>query len=212
MHKLERAQGWYWPEGYTGHAKRYLGKGVRPLDEFLSLIKTNRRGVIVQAGGHVGVWPQRLSERFDRVYTFEPEPRNFQALVANVAGNPYVFPARGVLGNERGPVDLNVHGHNSGGHHMRLAAGATPLYRIDDLALDRCDAIILDVEGAEIEALLGAERTLAQHRPWTMVEMRGHIAKKVGRGTDDDLRGFLRDMGYTLHRTLVHDEVWTPCS
>jgi FkbM family methyltransferase len=212
MQGLERARGWYWPKGYAEHAGRYLGKGLRPLDGLLEMIPVDRRSVCVQAGGHVGIWPARLADAFRYVYTFEPEPRNFQALAANLAAKSNVYPARGVLAHDRGPIELNVHGHNSGGHHMRFAAGATPVYRIDDLALPACDAIVLDVEGAEIEALLGAERTIEQYRPWIMVEMRGHIAKKVGRGTDEDLRTLLRESGYSLHKTLVHDEVWAPCN
>lgn len=209
---LEQAQGYYWPAGFAGHAKRYV-RALKDLERFLRLLPPDHAGAVVQAGGHCGLWPRRLAARFGRVYTFEPDAANFAALVANIERvRERVYPARGLLGAEAGPAQLAVHAGNSGGHHMRMAPGPVPVYRIDDLALAACDAIVLDVEGAELEALAGAERTLFQHRPWLLIEVRGHIEKKLGHGSDAELRRYLAAMRYRQDRSIAHDEVWIPCS
>jgi len=45
---------------------------------------------------------------------------------------------------------------------------------IDDLGLDACDLIQLDVEGFEAKVLQGASQTITRCRPVIMVEDRGH--------------------------------------
>jgi hypothetical protein len=45
---------------------------------------------------------------------------------------------------------------------------------IDSLPLDFCDAIFLDLEGYEIPALQGAQRTLTNHHPLLVVEENKH--------------------------------------
>ncbi len=36
--------------------------------------------VAVQAGGNCGLWPRELGQKFETVYTFEPDPVNFRCL------------------------------------------------------------------------------------------------------------------------------------
>ncbi len=59
---------------------------------------------------------------------------------------------------------------------------------LDDMKLERVDFIKLDIEGMEMEALLGAQQTIARCRPILLIE---HI--KAG---GDVLRNKLQEMGY----------------
>lgn len=208
---LERARGWLWPAGFAVHANRYL-RSVRHLERFLSMLPGDRRRSAVQAGGHAGVWPGRLADVFAAVYTFEPDAANFAALVENTGHRDNVYAARGVLGDERGPCAIRVHAGNSGGHHIRPGRGDVPTWRVDDMGLPDCDALVLDCEGGELRAVAGARDTIRATRPWILVELRGHVQKKVGDGSDDDVREAVASLGYTFNTRLGHDEVWIPCS
>ena len=73
--------GFFWPEGAEVYGKRYLVHAA-DLDVAISLCPQHRS--VVQAGGHVGVWPKYLSVQFQQVYTFEPDYMNFQCLNKNV--------------------------------------------------------------------------------------------------------------------------------
>jgi hypothetical protein len=42
------------------------------------------KGVVVQAGGAMGMWAKRMAQVFDAVYTFEPTPQSFHCLNFNV--------------------------------------------------------------------------------------------------------------------------------
>lgn len=208
---LEKAKGYRWPAGFAKHADRYI-RSVSTLQAFLKLLPRDRFTSAVQAGGHCGLWPLALAERFESVYTFEPDATNFAALMANVGSASNLYAARGFLGDGGVPRQLRVNERNSGGHWMRQTQGTVPVYRIDSLALPDCGAIVLDCEGGELSAICGAWDTLARCRPWLLLEMRGHIEKKTGDGTTGQLKALLRVNGYDRQRTIDHDEVWAPCS
>lgn len=162
---MKQVTGWWVPDTMTS-AGSYV---ARSEDLTAHIARCAQRRSAVQAGGHVGVYPRRLSESFNAVYTFEPHPLNFAALVMNVESCPSVCAARGFLGALHGRRELILH-KNSGGHHTGEPGGYIPTYCIDDLVLDDCDAIFLDTEGFEYQALKGALQTIERCRPLLVLE------------------------------------------
>jgi hypothetical protein len=59
---------------------------------------------------------------------------------------------------------------NSGMFEKHDGPGAIPVLSIDQLGLDNCDLIHLDIEGGEYDALMGAEQTIKQFRPLICLE------------------------------------------
>lgn len=136
--------------------------------------RLNARRVCVQAGGHIGIYPRILADAFERVYTFEPEWRNFACLAINTM-LPNVFAARAAVGCNHVGADLLIHGKNTGAHQIsKTGPGPIPMMLIDDLPLDLCDAIFLDLEGYEIPAIKGAWRTVEKYHPLLIVEENKH--------------------------------------
>jgi len=146
---------------------RYLNafKELKPTIE--RYCRTPRRSA-VQAGGHIGLFPRELSKMFGAVYTFEPHSENFACLVRN-ANADNVFPMRAFVGDIRGSKELQL-GKSTGGHAVGKGAGLIPTFRIDDLALDDCDLLLLDLEGYEFYALIGAMLTIAISKPLIICE------------------------------------------
>jgi FkbM family methyltransferase len=66
---------------------------------------------------------------------------------------------------------------------------------VDDLAeelqLDRLNWIKMDIEGGEVEALTGAEKTLRRLRPWLFVEIHDTI---------EPVKDLLNQFGYSIER------------
>ncbi len=156
----------HWMPDILSAPGRYL-KAFGELKPTIEEYCVKRRSV-VQAGGHIGLFPLELSRMFQAVYTFEPHPENFACLVRN-APAPNVFPMRAFVGDIRGSRELQL-GKGTGGHAVGKGVGLTPTLRIDDLALDDCDLLLLDLEGYEFYALLGAMTTLAISRPLIICE------------------------------------------
>jgi FkbM family methyltransferase len=129
-----------------------------------------KKNVVVQAGGNVGFYVNKYAQWFKHVYTFEPDPINFYCLNLNCTStNVHKFQA--CLGNDHKCVNVfntnETLGH--GGSHV-TGEGTTPTLKIDDLNLNECDLIHLDIEGYEKFAILGGISTIKRCRPVIVVE------------------------------------------
>ena len=74
-------------------------------NKLLKHIPVNRRRDVVCAGGNQGLYPRLLSEIFENVYTFEPDPLSFHCLAANCQKSNIVK-IQAALGRERGLVQM----------------------------------------------------------------------------------------------------------
>lgn len=112
-------------------------------------------------------------------YAFEPQPRVFQVLCANLAlndiGNAFAYPeACGETESEAVvPIlDYSKPG-NFGGMELRQADSAGIKVRVrslDSLELGSCGLLKIDVEGFEPKVLRGARRTIERCRPVIYIE------------------------------------------
>jgi FkbM family methyltransferase len=143
------------------------------------------------------VWPKKLAKIFERVVTFEPVPSNWECLVKNLHAYENVELNCSALGEKKGKAKINHRKTSSGGHHMATRVDVPFIHvnqvRIDDVVQGPVDAMFLDIEGYEIEALKGAVRTLKQH-PLLVIENNG-CSQKFGYGPDA-LHEYLEPMGY----------------
>jgi len=145
------------------------------------------RRAAVQAGGCAGLWPLALSMYFGRVYTFEPDPVNFKCLQANVASTPNVSAFGCAVGDRHASVGLTRPKAKAGLWRVD-GDGYIPMVPLDDVLKDAVvDAIVLDVEGLEVQALMGAERLIAANRPLLWFEYLHNTA---------DIDAFLVSHGY----------------
>lgn len=168
---------------------------------------------IVDGGANYGVYSlafSSLATRPTRVHAVEAQRLIFQMLNANMALNSLenVWTYHAVLGedNERSvliaPPDLN-HRANFGAFEIEknvrssdydgtrfMAEEAVKSLCIDDLNLNRCALIKLDVEGMEASALRGATGTIRRHRPVLFFERH--------KSDYEAIKDTLRPHGYTL--------------
>lgn len=193
-----------WPERTYAYVQRHL-KDVEP-----TIAACRGHGTVVQAGGHVGLWPRRLAQSFKRVITFEPDAVLFQCLNLNcgTAGLRWdqVSTCDYALGRKPGTANLTrpeKAGSNTltreGGHPVRMTSID---HHLALLQVHQVDAIILDIEGGEANALRGASMTISRDRPVIHVEEIG----QPGRET----RAYLESIGYRRHARAGHDWIYLP--
>ena len=122
---------------------------------------------VVDVGANIGafsLWAEQLGAD---VTAFEPEPKTYASLVANVAGRR-VSPTQAALVGEAVPaVRLYLSDVRSTRHTLlakEIESGAplrdfidVPTVTIADVVGEGCDLLKLDCEGAEFEALLRAD-------------------------------------------------------
>lgn len=177
------------------------------IDVVLPYVKT--KGVCVQAGGNVGVWPKKLSKIFDVVYTFEPDVENFQCLVTNVP-EPNVVKFQAALGKSHEMVQVTApEGPENCGAYQVIQGGYIPTLKIDDLNLPRCDLIYLDIEGFEYFAIEGGLETIQKFKPVIAYEDKPLMGENYGIAVGE-LRYFLEDFGYKLEKQFHRDWLLVP--
>lgn len=160
--------------------------------------------VVVQAGGNCGLFPRELSKHFKMVYTFEPHPINFRCLQHNVKLQN-VVQFQYALGQEAGTCDMSGHATNCGAYKT-VPGDTIPVMRIDDLALEACDLIFLDIEGYEPFALMGGEHTIKRFKPTIVIELKG-----LGAGygyPDEKIVEYLVGLGYKQAAALGQDVIF----
>lgn len=181
----------WWPR-YDWNCWNYMHQFHISPEFFAELmIHVDSPGVMVQAGGNCGQYVRQFSQRFDTVYTFEPDPLNFLCLTLNCGNN--VIKTQACLGNDKKFVNINRKS-DAGAIHVD-GLDNVPTVRIDDMDLPSCNLIQLDIEGYEYFALLGAQRTIELYHPVIMVEWCALWAERYG--IDKNMFDkFFSDLGY----------------
>jgi FkbM family methyltransferase len=187
-----RVEGLWWPDDVAGKWRHAL-KHLHSLDWALQRLASRGRPMrtAVQAGGNVGLWPQRMAERgFARVVSFEPDATCRACLARNVSFRVQVRPE--ALGEARHPSGLR---RASLGSHALVPGGeGVDVMPLDELCLTDVDLLQLDVEGYEWHALAGATETLARCKPLVQVELR-EFTRSYGR-SDREVTALLAAHGY----------------
>ncbi len=204
MQKLATYQGHVVPKGAERAWNRYASR-ARDMQPAVDLCPYRR--TVVQAGGNIGAWPVWLASNFIEVITFEPEPTNFMCLTRNVAPYHNIAPHRVGLSDRDGSQSLSVQ-KSIGSHHLVDEPGETSVARLDRYNIEHLDLLVLDIEGWEYEALVGAQDTIARCRPVVMLEDRGHGVKKGTGSTFDDVLAQLPD--YEIVHRVRHDVILVP--
>ena len=138
------------------------------------------RSRVVQAGGWQGLFPVLLSDHFDQVITFEPEPTNFFCLVNNCQSEN-IIKMQAALGASCGWAVLDKTENSA---QCRISQDQFPPYcidiikqysvptiSVDSLKLSDLGLLFLDIENYELFALQGAIQTLDKTSATVIVEV-----------------------------------------
>jgi len=171
---------------------RHIPDGGDITDSVMAAIEPHVKSdsVCLDVGANIGLYSLGLSALAPkgRVYAFEPSPSAFGHLQSNLQVNR----ATNVVASNLAVSDTTgtVHFHDfsffsagsfssdegsllsseSYGSQSFEAATTTLDELVADRKLDRVDFVKVDVEGAELSVLAGAEKTLATFRPITVLE------------------------------------------
>jgi len=173
-----------------------------------------RATVLYDIGANIGLFAMlgaRLNSSLD-VHAFEPEPRNFAALEANLDSNGLLSVHRHAigLGAEDTIVEFAAPGEvaGTGTHQVRAARGIearadeviqVQIRSVDSLVaageLPAPDLIKMDVEGYEAAVLRGMDKVLRENHPTILLEL--HPQKIAEQGDSvEALFEQLQSMGY----------------
>ncbi len=174
-----------------------------------------RNPVVIDCGANIGLsaiwflgrWPGA------RVHAFEPEPRNFRFLELNCGARSDVAVTQAAVGKARGAVRLHVAVHGALHSIKDPSAGSraieVPCLTLADYlresAVDCVDVLKLDVEGSELDVLMGLgdqldrvdvivgqlhEKLVDEHEFYRYTDARGFRRVKRERAREGDVHLF----------------------
>ncbi|MEO5679858.1 MAG: FkbM family methyltransferase [Acidimicrobiales bacterium] len=191
----------YYPSSYEHAKHRFLVEHCRP------------GTTAVDGGAHIGLFTVAMARAVGPggwVLAFEPTRRTRAILTRTIALNDLgasVTVRPEGLAATTGRMTLHV-GPTEGSNSNSLVGAPSgssceevPTLALDDLLAtlpSELSCIKLDIEGAELDALLGAEAVLRQLRPALCIEVHPRILRSAGRDPEQ-IRDLLLDLGYSLY-------------
>jgi len=200
---------WVWPIADEGSWEGQ-NRNLDLVNQVMPYVKGS--SVMVQAGGNCGYILSTFADKFETVYTFEPDPVNFYCLTNNVT-NKNVIKMQCCLGYDKVPVSIQHlvrpdRPMDIGGVHVS-GVGNIPTLSIDSLNLQACNLIQFDIEGYELKALMGSVETIKKYRPVMCIEF---CEKWLNRYEDnsDKLTKFLEELNYEYVKSYGSDKIFLP--
>jgi len=205
------------------------GSDMELLDEQIERLQPG--DTFIDIGANIGLYSILAARRVGatgKVLSFEPSPREFSRLLANLRLNAtqVVTPFSVALGTAPGFFDLHIAPTHTGLNTLQISDAARHAFggdqvqrvgvvRFDDavaplLAGQRVKLMKIDVEGAEMDVLMGMEKSLAAgFVERIVIEITPKFLGAFGR-TKDQLYDLMQRHGYAPreHRPETPKEDW----
>lgn len=202
-------QNWVVPDREVSGISDILSEWEKKHLEVLSLV--SNRGLAVQAGGYVGVFPKKLSYLFSKVITFEPVKENWDCLISNVQ-ETNVTKINAGLGNVKGTAQIKkTIPNNCGAIQLESAEeGDLQIVRLDNYVSEPVDLLWLDIEGYEVKALEGASSTIEKYKPVIVLENNGLMPEfPASLEGSLELRTWMKQTwNYSFVKRIMRDDIF----
>jgi len=159
---------------------------------------TNKADLIVDCGAHIGFFTIKMTKMRRKVIAIEPHPTNLLFLKENIRKNEVknVTVVEKAVGDKKGKAEF-FFGNSFDTGSLRFPSKSSIEVEVDtldsickELNVSGIDLLKIDVEGAELDVLKGAEESL---------KFTKNIAMELHyEGEDEEIRRFLEERGFTV--------------
>lgn len=195
---------------------RYEADTLELLEKFITqnVPYTNRK-IALDIGANIGNHSVFLSEHFDEIYAFEPNPITFELLSINsrfCSSKGKIKVINEALGAEKGELNFLIDRLNLGGSRVinskcqnnddkknNIMVKVQPGDDLKYLSNKDISLIKVDVEGHELQVFQGMRKILTQQRPIILFEQE---KKQITNGSSEVI-DFLKELNYeffTIHK------------
>lgn len=200
----------FWPAEYGWESVYSVWKELffENPGNYFSLYSPKEGEVVFDVGASEGLFALKIRDVVGKIHLFEPLPRLCDALrktfESEIAiGHIYICPC--ALGAQKGKTLFRINSENLGGSHLARTGEANDLEvtitTIDDYVeknvIDKIDLIKMDIEGAELNALKGAEKTIRTLNPRLL------ICTYHKPDDTQNIGEYIKSLNYSLHFSSV---------
>lgn len=162
--------------------------------------------VVLDIGSNIGFYTKIMSSLVGepgKVHCFEPDKINFKHLLTSVSSLPNVVLNNKAVADTTGKIEIFTSHRLNVDHRTYKPEKYESSYFIDAIALDdyftkdtRVDFIKMDIQGAEMSALKGMKKILADNRNVkVLTELWPHGLRSAG-SSEMELLNFIADLGF----------------
>ncbi|MCS7073595.1 MAG: FkbM family methyltransferase [Bacteroidia bacterium] len=195
----------------------YFGIQTEPRNQLYSLIQDSM--VVFDIGTNIGETLLNFAKRnpTGTNYGFEPVPYLYERASYNISINPFksIKLHNLALSNTKETLYFSLpNNHNSGGISMSKQKNSdmkeVQAIPLDDFVTEnqitKVDFIKIDVEGFELNVLLGAKQTLLSQKPKLFIELSNSNLLRQNHSSKQ-LVEFLTDLGYTIQHAETNQPI-----
>ncbi len=188
----------------------YFFGAYEPIESFLLHNLLEENDVVVDAGANIGFYTLLMAQKVKsgKVFGFEPVPKNFATLKHNISLSPHIHKIQlqnNGLWHEKDLLQFsldesmedNVGSFTAGKVEHALHRESCAVFPLDEFceSFAKLDFIKMDIEGAELSALKGAQKTIERLRPQFMIEINRKACERFGY-SPDEIFLFFKKLGY----------------
>ena len=151
----------------SGKTEYLFGCHSEKSEVYESLIPLSDKEIIVDLGAYDGDTIREFltatEGRYEKIYALEPDAKNFRKLTRKTEGMERLELFNIGAWDKKETLFFDT----KGGRNSHRSDEGAPIEfdSVDNLINDRVTLLKMDIEGAELQALCGAERTIRTHRP-----------------------------------------------
>ena len=178
------------------------------MEQLHYLSKKNNSEILIDIGANIGFYSILSSDRFEQIYSFEPNERNFKILKKNIQNNKLnnIQILNFGLGEKE---EILLGNSNSKGELFQTSGfaiskdnkkGESVLIKKGDDVLkfkNKTLTIKIDVEGFELFVLNGLKRTLINN--WCVLQI------EIWEKNNDEVHRFLKSLSYKMINLIDGD-------
>ena len=136
---------------------------------FFDKLKLAQDEVFIDCGAYIGDTVDEFLKRcpeYKQIAAFEPDSKIFEKLKAKHGNNPKITLIKAGVYDKESEVLFEEHdGYSRINNELNEQNVTIQVKTIDNLNLEKVSFIKMDVEGAELNALKGAEKTIIRDKP-----------------------------------------------
>lgn len=173
---------------------------------FVNYILENKNSIenFIDVGAYTGFYSVLVSKVSQaEVKCFEPNKKNLETIKANKETNNVQFNTiQRVVWDSKTELDFNSDRGKSNVVQNRKAFSKQSVTLDGFIDDDNIDLLKIDVEGAELKVIKGAESLIQKHRPVILLEL--HKSERLeGFGYDSrDVINFLKELEYSIENKM----------
>lgn len=186
---------YYSNDNVIGRSLELYGEYGQQEIDFLMWI-TDNRYTVYDVGANIGVYTSAFASRGAQVYAWEPNPNNYKLLKENTHDMSNVHCYNQALGRTIGRIKIQDFDPQEPGNYGSLSTRFDQGVEVDITALDYLDIpmpnlLKVDVEGRELDVLVGCEKKIAESIPCIVYE--AHETEQFA-----EIYHFLKKFNYRL--------------